>query len=64
LEAEKVTIAEQLAAVDHKKVVSIHPAAIGSYLKDVAPMREALDDEDPAEQLDLIAPLRRLIRDY
>jgi hypothetical protein len=64
LEAEKVTIAEQLAAVDRKKVVSIHPAAIGSYFKDVAPMREALDEEDPAERLDLIAPPRRLIRDY
>ena len=62
LEAEKASIAEQLAAADDKKnVVSIHPAAIKNYLKDVAAIREALDDEDAAERPELIAPLRRLI---
>jgi site-specific DNA recombinase len=43
------------------KVVSLHPAAIKNYLKDVAAMREALDDEEAAERPELIAPLRRLI---
>jgi site-specific DNA recombinase len=62
LEAEKTTIAEQLAAADDKrKMVSIHPAAIKNYLKDVAAMREAVDDEGAAERPELIAPLRRLI---
>ena len=62
LEAEKATIAEQLTAADDKrKVISIHPAAIKNYLKDVAAMREALDDEGAAERPELIAPLRRLI---
>jgi site-specific DNA recombinase len=62
LDAEKVSITEQLAAADDKrKAVSIHPAAIKNYLKDVAAMREALDDEGAAERPELIAPLRRLI---
>jgi site-specific DNA recombinase len=62
LEAEKASIAEQLAAADDKrKAVSIHPAAIKNYLKDVAAMREALDDVGAAERMELIAPLRRLI---
>ena len=62
LEAEKTSIAEQLAAAESsKKVVSIHPAAIKNYLADVAKMREALDDEGAAERPELIAPLRRLI---
>ncbi len=60
--SEKATIADQLAAADDKrKVVSIHPAAIKNYLKDVAAMREALDDEGATERPELIAPLRRLI---
>jgi site-specific DNA recombinase len=62
LEAEKASIASQLAAADDKrKTISIHPAAIKNYLKDVAAMREALDDEGAAERPELIAPLRRLI---
>jgi site-specific DNA recombinase len=62
LEAEKASIAEQLAAADDKrKMVSIHPAAIKNYLKDVAAMREALNDEEAADRPELIAPLRRLI---
>jgi site-specific DNA recombinase len=62
LDAEKASIAEQLAAADDKrKAVSIHPAAIKNYLKDVAAMRGALDDEEAAERPELIAPLRRLI---
>jgi site-specific DNA recombinase len=62
LEAEKASIAEQLMAADDKrKMVSVHPAAIKNYLKDVAAMREALDDEGATERSELIAPLRRLI---
>jgi len=37
------------------------PAAINNYLKDVAAMREALDDEGAAERPELIRALRRLI---
>ena len=62
LEVEKASIAEKLAAADDKrKAVSIHPAAIRNYLKDVAAMRKALDDEGAAERAELIAPLRRLV---
>jgi site-specific DNA recombinase len=62
LEAEKSSIAQQLAAAeDKKKTDSIHPAAINNYLKDVAAMREALDDEDAGERTELIAPLWRLL---
>jgi site-specific DNA recombinase len=62
LEAEKATIAEQLAAADDKRqTVAIHPAAIKNYLKDVAAMREALDDAEVSERPELIGPLRRLI---
>jgi site-specific DNA recombinase len=62
LEAEKAGIVEQLAAAnENRKAITIHPAAIKNYLKDVAAMREALDDEGAAERPELIAPLRRLI---
>jgi hypothetical protein len=62
LEAEKVLISDQLAMADDKrKAVSIHPAATKDYLKDVAAMREALDDEKASERAELISPLRRLI---
>ena len=44
LEAEKASIAQQLAAADDKrKTVSIHPAAIKNYLKGVEAMPEALE---------------------
>jgi site-specific DNA recombinase len=62
LEAEKLTVAEQLAAAnDKKKVISIHPSAIKNYLADIERMREALEDEKADERPDLMASLRRLI---
>jgi site-specific DNA recombinase len=62
LEAERLSVEEQLAAAnDQDKVVAVHPAAIKNYLADIATMREALDDGEATERPELIAPLRRLI---
>lgn len=62
LEAEKLTVAEQLAAAHETvKVVSVHPSVIKNYLADIERMREALEDEKATERPELIAPLRRLI---
>jgi site-specific DNA recombinase len=62
LEAEKRSVAQQLAAADSdQKVVTIHPAAIKNYLADVALMRDALEDDKAAERPELIEPLRRLV---
>ncbi len=62
LEAEKGSVAQQLAAADSdQKVVTIHPAAIKNYLADVSLMREALEDDKAAERPELIEPLRRLV---
>jgi site-specific DNA recombinase len=62
LSAERNFITEQLAeAESSKNIVSIHPATVKNYLKDVATMRQALDDHEAAERPELIAPLRRLI---
>ena len=62
LEAERLSVSQQLAAADDdKKVVTIHPAAIKTYLADVELMRLALEDDKAAERPELIEPLRRLI---
>jgi site-specific DNA recombinase len=61
LEAERLSVEEQLAAANEGKPVAIHPAAIKNYLDDIAAMRGALDDSDAGERPELIAPLRRLI---
>jgi site-specific DNA recombinase len=62
LEAEKRSVAQQLAAADSdQKVVTIHPAAIKNYLADVELMRAALEDDKAAERPEMIEPLRRLI---
>lgn len=62
LEAERLSVEEQLAAANDKgKPVAIHPAAIKNYLDDIAAMRDSLDDQDTGEGPDLVAPLRRLI---
>ncbi len=44
-----------------QKVVTIHPAAIKSYLADVELMRAALEDEKASERAELIEPVRRLV---
>jgi len=63
LEAEKISVADQLAAADaENNVVMIHPAAIRHYLADVELMRAALEDDKTAERPELIEPLRRLIQ--
>ncbi|MHC6153526.1 recombinase family protein [Bradyrhizobium elkanii] len=62
LEAERLSVEEQLAAADDKgKAVALHPAAIRNYLADVEALRSALDDEKASERPELIGPLRRLI---
>jgi site-specific DNA recombinase len=62
LEAERLSVEEQLAAANDKgKAVAIHPAAVKNYLTDIAVMREALDDETATERPQLLTPLRRLI---
>jgi hypothetical protein len=62
LEAERLSVSQQLAAADNdQKVITIHPAAIKNYLADVELMRAALEDEKAAERPELIEPLRRLI---
>jgi site-specific DNA recombinase len=62
LQAEGLSVQEQLAAADDKgKPVTLHPAAINNYLADVEAMRAALDAPEAAERPELIAPLRRLI---
>jgi site-specific DNA recombinase len=62
LEAERLSVSQQLAAADSdQKVVTIHPAAIKNYLADVELMRAALEDDKAAERPELIEPLRRLI---
>jgi hypothetical protein len=59
LEAEKRSVAQQLAAADaDKKVVTIHPAAIKNYLADVELMRAALEDDKATERPELIEPMR------
>jgi site-specific DNA recombinase len=62
LEAEKLTVAEQLAAANETtKSVSVHPSSLRNWLADIERMREALEDEKAPERTELIAPLRRLI---
>ncbi|MCC8957246.1 hypothetical protein H8B02_28570 [Bradyrhizobium sp. Pear77] len=62
LEAERLSLEEQLAAAEDKaKTVALHPAAIRNYLADVEALRSVLDDEEATERPELIAPLRRLL---
>jgi site-specific DNA recombinase len=62
LEAERLSVEEQLAAANDKgKSVAIHPAAVRNYLTNITAMHEALGDETATERLELIAPLRRLV---
>src|SRR5207253_2791451 len=61
LEGERVQVDAQIKACEPGNTITLHPATMAKYERDVGRLAELLDSNSSGESDDLIAAVRRLI---